>query len=158
MDFFFLILSSFFKEKSMRTGKRVGIESKTIQVWYFPNKHKEPKNNFISYCSFWNFTWVFFQCLREREGFRVGWFKRECYSEKLRESVTARNWERERVWFRERKSRDQVVRERGLLDLGLKRITTTVGGSGHWWSELRSFGDHGGLVSRAMWDQERERN
>ena len=27
---------------------------------------------------------------REREGFRVGWFKRECYSEKLRESVTVR--------------------------------------------------------------------
>ena len=43
-----------------------------------------------------------------------------------------------------------MVRERGLLDLGLKRITTTVGGSGDWWSELRSFGDHGGLVSRAM--------
>jgi hypothetical protein len=34
----------------------------------------------------------FFLCLRERErvGFRVGWFKRECYSEKLRESVIVR--------------------------------------------------------------------
>jgi hypothetical protein len=43
------------------------------------------------------------------------------------------------------------VREReGLLDFGLKRITTTVGGSGDWWSELRSSGGHGGLVSGAM--------
>ena len=43
------------------------------------------------------------------------------------------------------------MREReGVLDLGLKRITTTVGGSGDWWSELPGSGGHRGLVSGAM--------
>ena len=49
--------------------------------------------------------------------------------------------------FRERKSKDQAVREREeVLEFGLKRITTTVGGSDDWLSELRSSG-HGDSMS-----------
>ena len=126
-------------------------------------KHKEPKNNSTSYCSFWNSTWVFFPCLRdiERKGFRVGWFKRECYSEKLRESVIVRYWERERergFGFRERKSRDQAVRERGGAWLRVEKDNHHL-----WWQWWLVVGTtklwrHGGLVSRAVWDRERKRN
>ena len=146
MDFFFFNSFLFFQRKINEKGQESRNRIKNHTSLIFSENIKNPKTKTIPHLTalFEIPHGFFFLCLRERErvGFRVGWFKRECYSEKLRESVIVRYWEREREGLgleRENQETKRWERE-GVLDFGLKRITTTFGGNGDWWSELRSSG------------------